>query len=425
MACTTDSKTPLNQPDILTAVSDSLPPTNSAQACFTGAGPGPPTGTQYEDCVKSLGRLPELNDRLCRAMEQTADSVVMTDKRAVIEYVNPAFERTTGYAASEVLGKTPSILKSGLHQQEFYKRLWSQLLAGESFRGTIINRKKSGELYWSEQTISPVKNEKQEITHFVSVLKDITELRRQQEQEFHLKLAHEVQARFYGVKASLPGFDIAGIAHSADRTGGDYFDFIPQPDGRVDIVIADVSGHGFGSALVMATTRAYLRAYAKSEWDLGSVLSRVNGALVSDLDGSQYVTLLLVRLDPRKRSFEYASAGHVPGYLLQRSGEVRLVMTAVGPPCGLFPDWEFPSSPAVPLHGGETVVLLTDGVTETENRDGVEFGADRVLELIRGHVQSSAHELADAIYNAARTFAGDEPQRDDLTSVICRVSPVP
>jgi len=371
---------------------------------------------------EQLQRLHARYDRLIRAVEQTADTVLITNRQGVIEYVNPAFEETTGYSANEVLGRTPSLLKSGLHDEQFYKELWAQLITGKPFRGIIINRKKSGQLYWAAQTISSMKDENGEITHFVSVLKDVTELRKRQEQEFYLQIAHEVQQRLNTTVASLPGFDIAGTVCSAALTGGDYFDFIVQPDGCLCIAIGDVSGHGFGAALVMAETRAYVRSYAALESDMGAILSRVNNALVADLDGAQYVTLLLARLDPRNRLVGYASAGHIPCYLLRPSGEIGYVMGSTGPPSGLFAGSQFCSSPAIPLDYGETLVLLTDGVTEAANNNEAQFGADRALEFIKRHPQKSAAELVRGIHETVRAFSGGGPLSDDITSVICKVS---
>ena len=361
-------------------------------------------------------------DRLIRAVEQTDDSVMITNRQGVIEYVNPAFEVTTGYSKDEALGRTPRLLKSGLHDKQFYKELWALLMAGKPFRGIITNRKKSGQLYWSAQTISSLKDENGKITHFVSVLKDMTELRKQQEQEFHLQIAHEVQQHLNATVASLPGFDIAGTVNCATLTGGDYFDFIAQPDGCLCIAIGDVSGHGFGAALVMTETRAYVRSYAMLESDMGAILSRVNSALVSDLEGGQYVTLLLARLDPRNRLVEYASAGHIPCYSLRSSGEIGHVLESTGPPSGLFADRRFSSSPAIPLDYGETLVLLTDGVTEAANNDDAQFGADRALEFIKSHLQSSAAELVRGIHERVLAFTGGGPPSDDITSVICKVS---
>jgi phosphoserine phosphatase RsbU/P len=360
-------------------------------------------------------------DQLIRAVEQTADTVMITDRQGIIEYINPAFEETTGYSANEALGRTPSLLKSGLHNEQFYKELWALLTEGKFFRGIIINRKKSGQLYWAAQTISSMKDENGEITHFVSVLKDVTELRKQQEQEFYLQIAHEVQQRLNTTVASLPGFDIAGTVCSAMLTGGDYFDFIQQPDGCLCIAIGDVSGHGFGAALVMAETRAYVRSYAMLESDVGAILSRVNNALVPDLEGEQYVTLLLARLDPRTRSLEYAGAGHIPCYLLNPSGEIRHVMESTGLPSGLFAGSQYCCSPAIPLDYGETLVLLTDGVTEAANNDEAQIGAGKALEFIKCHPQNSAAELVRGIHEVVRAFTGGGPPSDDITSVICKV----
>jgi len=360
---------------------------------------------------------------LSTAVEQTADGVIITDNRGVIEYVNPAFEGTTGYAASEALGKTPRILKSGLHDEQFYKELWSQVLSGKPFRATIVNRKKSGELYWAEQTISPIKNERQELTHFVSILKDVTELRKKQEQDFHMQFARRVQQRFYGPTISVPGFDIAGAAHPTALTGGDYFDFIPQPDGSVYVAIGDVSGHGFDAALLMATARAYTRASIRFEANPAAVIDSVNQALTPDLAGDQFFTLLLIRLDPQGTSLQYASAGHVPGYVLSASGEVRVVLDATSPPCGLFSANERAATGLIPLLPGETVLLMTDGVTEATDPDSREFGAERVLEAARAHHGKSAQQLVEAILESTRAFAGVQPQSDDTTLVVCKMGP--
>lgn len=359
---------------------------------------------------------------LSRAVEQTADSVVITNPKGMIEYVNPAFEGTTGYRREEAVGKTPRILKSGLHETEFYSRLWSQILEGKVFRGTLVNRKKSGELYWTEQTITGIKDSTGGITHFVSVLKDITELRKQQEQEFQLRLAREVQQRFYtGAAIRVAGFDIASAAYPAKETGGDYLDVFSLPDGRICIGIGDVSGHGLGCALVMALTRAYVRAFAQGESDLAKILSSVNQMLIAELQEARFVTLLLVCLDGRNCSLSYASAGHIPGFLMNGSGNIDCVIESSGPPLGLFDDSRFVTSEIV-LAPPQFLILLTDGATETTASEDVQFGTDGVLNYVRTHTQDSARELAEGIYCAARTFAGESPQRDDVTDVIVKVA---
>jgi PAS domain S-box-containing protein len=225
----------------------------------------------------------QISALLSRVVEQTADSVILTDTRGVIQYVNPAFEATSGYSRAQVVGKTPRILRSGLHDDEFYRQMWEHVSQGYPFKGMVINRKKTGELYWTQQTISSMRDESGRLTHFVSVSQDITELRKKQEQEFQLQLARTVQQRFYTTPPSLSGFDIGASAHPADETGGDYFDFIPMSDGSLLIALADAKGHGFSSALVMALTRAYVRCFATLQLELDEILVQVNRSQVIEL----------------------------------------------------------------------------------------------------------------------------------------------
>ena len=113
--------------------------------------------------------------KLSRAVEQSPDTVVITDRHGTIEYVNPAFEAVTGYAGEEACGKTPRILKSGEQGPEIYQELWQTILAGKVFRGILVNRKKNGELYYVEESISPVRDGQGEITHFIANGRDLTE----------------------------------------------------------------------------------------------------------------------------------------------------------------------------------------------------------------------------------------------------------
>jgi PAS domain S-box-containing protein len=385
----------------------------------TMSDPGP--GRECSGCLQSCIRFRDCYERISRAIEQTADTVVITDNQGVIEYVNPAFEKTTGYGRAEVLGCTPRILKSGCHDGEFYAKLWQGLVTGRPFFGTIINRKKSGEYYWAEQTITPMRDDTGQITHFVSVLKDMTERRKVEKQEFFLDLAREIQTRHYSQHASLPGFDIAAAAIPAEQTGGDYFDFLPNAEGCLDMVIGDVTGHGFGAALVMAETRAYMRSYSNMHLPINVLLNRVNQVLASDLGGRYSVTIILARLDSRRRTLEYVNAGHVPGYVLKSSGAVGHIMESSDAPLGMFPDSDYPSSRIISLDQGDTIVLITDGITEAINEDQHAFGSPRVLEFLRSHLRAPAARIVQGLHDVVRGFSGKAPQQDDITSVVCKV----
>jgi len=121
--------------------------------------------------------------RLSTAVEQSANTIVITDKNGLIQYANPSFERMTGYKVNESLGKNPKILKSGIHPPEFYKKLWDRLLAGESWQGSFCNRRKNGDRFWESTVITPI-IENGDITHFVAIKEDITEKKQHEEEVY-------------------------------------------------------------------------------------------------------------------------------------------------------------------------------------------------------------------------------------------------
>jgi sigma-B regulation protein RsbU (phosphoserine phosphatase) len=356
---------------------------------------------------------------LSNVVEQTADSVLVTDRDGRIEYVNPACEATTGYSRAELLGRTPAIFKSGVHGRDFYTDLWRTLVGGQVFRGIITDRKKSGELYLSQQTITPMKWHGEPMTHLVSVARDITGLRKAAEREHELLLARSVQQRLYpAAPPASPGFDIFGAAFVADVTGGDYFDFLALPGERLGIVIGDVSGHGFDSALLMAETRAVLRSTIQTKSDPGEILGIINRVLAADIEGNRFVTMLLACLHGPTGRFTYASAGH-SGYVLDGSGAIKTELTATGLPLGLFADAAYETSGETTLEPGEMILLLTDGVTDSEAPDQTPFGVERILDVVRSCRGERSREVVARLYREARGFQSGAPQQDDMTIVVC------
>jgi PAS domain S-box-containing protein len=359
--------------------------------------------------------------QLSKAVERTTDAVFITDQNAVIQYVNPAFETTTGYTREQAIGQRSSLLKSGQHQPGYYERLWKSILAGQVYSGILVNRKRSGALVHAEQTITPVSDEGGRITNFVSVMRDITESKKSQEREAEMRIARVVQQKLYPARApALEGFDLAGAVFPADHMCGDYYDFIPFADGRVGIAIGDVSGHGFGPALLMAETRAYLRSLSKTSSDLAQILGRLNRLLCQDTEDERFVTLIVTLLDPARRSITHSSAGHIHGYVLDRAGAVRHVLCATGTPLGIFGQAEFPSSPEIPLTSGDLLLLLTDGAAEARDTAGAFFETERVLRVVAEARERSAAQIVGSLRAAIEEFSGGAPQADDITVVVCK-----
>jgi phosphoserine phosphatase RsbU/P len=239
-----------------------------------------------------------------------------------------------------------------------------------------------------------------------------------------IRIARQIQQKLFpAAPLPLPGFDISGASYPAEATGGDYFDYIPMCDGALGLVIGDVAGHGFGPALLMAETRAYLRAFLMTHTDVGEIVGLVNRALVNDTPDDRFATLVLARLDPRDHSLTYTSAGHVTGYVLDPAGGVRQPLESTGMPLGIHAEAEFPAAAPLQLRPGEVILFMTDGMFEAHSTDETPFGTARVLETVRAHRGRSAREIVDTLYSTVRAFCGVKASLDDMTAIVIKVGP--
>jgi PAS domain S-box-containing protein len=159
--------------------------------------------------------------KLNSVIEQTADIVLITDKDGFIEYVNPAFESVTGYSKKEILGENPRILKSDKQDKLFYEEFWSGILAGKVFHGEVINKKKNGQLYYEEKTVTPVKDNSGNITNFVSIGLDISE---------HKNIENQLQQ---AQKMEAIGTLAGGVAH-------DFNNILTTIQGYTELIMSDI-----------------------------------------------------------------------------------------------------------------------------------------------------------------------------------------
>lgn len=362
--------------------------------------------------------------RLAQAVDKATDAVVITDAQARIEYVNPAFEETTGYTRDEAVGRPVTFLETGGSADPGSAKPELRRVALNGGHHTALHRRRTGELFPAQHTTTPVRDERGNLTHFVSVMRDVTGQRRAEARESEMQLARLIQRKLYPARApALKSFDLAGAVFPADATCGDYLDYIPMGGGRVGIAVGDVSGHGFGPALLMAETRAYLRSLAKSTRDLRKILERLNQFLHRDTEPERFVTLMLAVIDPQRRSLTYTSAGHVPGFVLDRAGAPRRVLESTSIPLGIFRDAPIEVSPEILLEEGDLFVLLTDGVMEAENEQGEFFERDRTLNLVAELRGQPSRRIITGLYKAIESFRSPGPRSDDVTAVIGKALP--
>jgi len=236
-----------------------------------------------------------------------------------------------------------------------------------------------------------------------------------------LEIAKEVQARLFPQNLPvLRTLDYAGVCIQARQVGGDYYDFLDLGPERLGLVIGDISGKGIAAALLMANLQANLRSQCVIALDEPQrLLQAVNQLFCENTPDGAFATLFFAEYDDRTRRLRYANCGHLYGLLLRGDNHVEL-LNATATVLGIFKNWDCEIGERQ-LRSGDSLVLYTDGITESFNAAGEEFGEERLIELLRQNRELSSRALMDAIIAEVRKFSPHE-QRDDITLIVgkCR-----
>lgn len=243
--------------------------------------------------------------------------------------------------------------------------------------------------------------------------------------ERDLDLAREIQRGLLPSESpSTPGFEIVGWNKPADKTGGDYFDWMQLPGGGTLITLADATGHGIGPALIVAVCRAYLRATAAGDGvALGTAISRVNDLLAMELQSGRFVTAAIGVLHAETSTLSLISAGQAP--LLFYRAKTRTVESWIADdlPLGIVPDLTFNEARRVEFEPGDALILATDGFFEWANGAGEQYGTKRLKEYVEAHAHLAPTDLIRGLYANVLGHAAGQTQPDDLTVVIVQREP--
>jgi sigma-B regulation protein RsbU (phosphoserine phosphatase) len=247
----------------------------------------------------------------------------------------------------------------------------------------------------------------------------VRELRASERIRSEMEIARQLQRSL--LPASNPrilGVDVAATCQPSGHVGGDYFDFFSLPDGRFGVVIADVSGHGVSSAIVMAGLRSTIHAEVQSGFAPEQVLRRANALLARDFaESGMFVSAFLAAYEPATGALTYVNAGHPPPFLLTAPGTEMERLEQGGLLLGVVPDVVYESGKAR-LDPGSVLVLYTDGLTEARAPDGAFFGEPTLARvLLEGQALGSA-ALHTAILGAATTHLGGREPEDDVTLIV-------
>jgi len=260
-----------------------------------------------------------------------------------------------------------------------------------------------------------------EVTHSIEsqrrALAEKLEAERRAAQE--LEIAKQVQARLFPQNLpSLKSLEFAGICLPARHVGGDYYDFLPLGPERVGLVIGDISGKGIAAALLMANLQANVRSQCAITLDEPHrLLAAVNQLLCANTADAAFATRFFAEYDDCWRRIRYVNCGHLPPLVLHDDRSlVRLSPTATI--LGVFKDWdcELAESQLCP---GDTLILYTDGITESFNPAGDEFGEPRLLEALQRHRHLACQDLCSAIVDELHRFSPHE-QHDDITLIVAK-----
>ena len=240
-----------------------------------------------------------------------------------------------------------------------------------------------------------------------------------QHMDSQMKTASAIQARLIPDHApSVTGYDISGLYIPADEIGGDYFDYIPLKDGRLGIVLADVSGHGVPAALVMSAFRALLRTQAKEGSDPAAICLYINNLLPEFSGDADFVTAIYGILNPPDGSFIHTNCGHHPILCLRANGKTEN-LTSSSPALGIFDD-PSPENFTISLQTGDALICYTDGIVETQNHNGEIFGTKRLVETLSGMKDLPAQEMISNVIQTVNLFCDNEPFEDDVTFLIVK-----
>jgi phosphoserine phosphatase RsbU/P len=351
------------------------------------------------DPWKNQAKLPLLDRGILSKLIYDEEAVIIDDLH--VEADDPAYEHLAGFRTLSAIpqfdgGASLNMIISLNREpgtfdlESFPERVWMSNLFGRATQNLVLAQelKKAGEAIDRE-----------------------------------LRVVGEIQRSL--LPTPLPviaGLELAAHYQTSRRAGGDYYDFFPIDDGRWGIFIADVSGHGTPAAVMMAMTHTMAHAFPGEPTPPARLLTYLNQRLTQAVSSGSFVTAFYGIYDPATRQLRYASAGHNPPRVMHAGSCQPTILDPVqGLPLAVEADETYDEA-EVQLHIGDTLLLYTDGITETFGPGREMYGTARLDQTLCQHGAGSASDLVQAILASVRAFAGDDQAVDDRTLLVARVT---
>ncbi len=366
-------------------------------------------------------------------IESSLSAIVIMDAYGIVNDWNHQAEKMFGWTKEQAIGQRLDELiiparQRVAHRQglEHYLRTGSGPLLNQLIEQTALRR--DGSEFPVELSISPLKLGNSYI--FSGFIHDISTRKASEQQirqaqinmaitQNEIKIAQRIQA---SLSPSAPitssHFEVTGFCLPADQIGGDYFDYFYRNEDRLDMIVADVSGHSIGPALFMVETRSAIRTQASGSGTPAETLSVLNNFLFEDLDNSDYfITLFYLQYDLSNHLLSFANAGHPPPLLLSPFQTECRQLDADGLILGINKNVIFEEK-TVALSKDDLILMYTDGLTEAENLKGDFFGLQRVSDVLVEHSQQSPQAIIEALLEQLKQFCQSESFNDDITLMV-------
>ena len=248
-------------------------------------------------------------------------------------------------------------------------------------------------------------------------LNEIEEAERAMAKDMHQ--AALIQERLLGTPPVMEGLDIGAKTVASRAVGGDYYDFIKYPDGRVGIMVGDVAGKGMPAALLMSSLQARVHVVFEEPDDLAQKLTRLNKSTCANCPDNRFITFFTCIADPKTGLVTYANAGHNPPLVVRAKGGFELLSGAGGMILGILPMSKYEEA-TITLDRGDILVLFSDGVTEEVDPNDQQFGEERLANMVAELRDRPAAEIVQEVHRAVHAFTQGAPAADDITVVIAR-----
>lgn len=392
--------------------------------------------------VQDISELQATQEELIRkktyleSVQQSLDAstiVSITDKKGIILRANRKFCQVSQFTEEELLGKRHNIINSGHHPREFWKEMWQTISKGKTWRAEVKNRAKDGTEYWVDTTINPILDQNGEIIEYFSIRnlitdKKVAEFALESERRSlasaldlinqEIEFAESLQNYLLPSPPDWKEFHIKvfTLFKPLDRVSGDIYDFFQLTPTKFRFFIADATGHGLKAGFQTMSIQTEYQRIKDEYQDPARVLMSLNQSIHKTFPTQPiYYTCCLLDIDILEKTLVYASAGHPEPILFQ--GDRMTLLDVTSPILGMMRDPKIHSK-KIPLHDRFRLVLYTDGITETHNKDYEVFDTDGVMSFMEKNKSVSQKAFANNLMRDLTQFRGDLNEFDDSTMII-------